>query len=57
MIQKFTGWYQVHESNRSFADVVAALEAAVGSVENEAFAAKPTLHRAAKNSWHAHAIS
>jgi uncharacterized protein (DUF302 family) len=38
MIQQFTGWYQVHESNRSFADVVAALEAAVGSVENEAFA-------------------
>jgi uncharacterized protein (DUF302 family) len=38
MIQKFTGWYQVHDSNRSFADVVAALEAAVGSVENEAFA-------------------
>jgi uncharacterized protein (DUF302 family) len=38
MIRKFTGSYQVHESNRSFADVVAALEAAVGSVENEAFA-------------------
>lgn len=38
MIQQFTGWYQVHESNRSFADVVAALEVAVGSVENEAFA-------------------
>jgi len=38
MIQKFTGWYQVHESNRSFADVVEALEAALGSVENEAFA-------------------
>jgi uncharacterized protein (DUF302 family) len=38
MIQQFTGWYQVHESNRSFADVVAALEAAVDSVENEAFA-------------------
>ncbi len=38
MIQKFTGRYQVHESNRSFADVVAVLEAAVGSVENETFA-------------------
>ncbi len=38
MIQQFTGWYHVHESNRSFAGVVAALEAAVGSVENEAFA-------------------
>jgi uncharacterized protein (DUF302 family) len=37
MIRQFTGWYHVHESNRSFADVVAALEAAVGSVENEAF--------------------
>jgi len=40
MIQKFTGWYQVHESNRPFADVVAALEAAVGSVENDAFSAE-----------------
>jgi uncharacterized protein (DUF302 family) len=37
MIRKFTGQYQLHQSNRSFADVVAALEASVGSVENEAF--------------------
>ena len=37
MIKEFSGQYHVHESNRSFADVVAALEAAVGSVENEAF--------------------
>ena len=37
MIREFSGRYHVHESNRSFADVVAALEAAVGSVENEAF--------------------
>jgi uncharacterized protein (DUF302 family) len=37
MIKEFTGRYQVHESSRSFAVVIAALEAAVGSVENEAF--------------------
>jgi uncharacterized protein (DUF302 family) len=38
MYTDFTGRYQVHESSRSFADVVAALEAAVGSVENDTFA-------------------
>ena len=38
MYTDFTGRYQVHESSRSFADVVAALEAAVGSVENDVFA-------------------
>src|SRR5215467_4236362 len=37
MFKEFTGRYHVHESSRSFADVVAALEAAVGSVENETF--------------------
>ena len=37
MIQKFTGVYQIHKSNRSFADVIAILEASVGSVENEGF--------------------
>src|ERR1700761_5186971 len=37
MYTDFTGRYQIHESSRSFADVVAALEAAVGSVENDAF--------------------
>jgi uncharacterized protein (DUF302 family) len=37
MIKEFTGRYHVHESDRSFADVVAALEAVVGSVENQAF--------------------
>ena len=37
MFKEFTGRYHVHESSRSFADVVAALEAAVGSVENQAF--------------------
>lgn len=37
MIKEFSGRYHVHESNRSFADVVGAFEAAVGSVENEAF--------------------
>jgi uncharacterized protein (DUF302 family) len=37
MLKEFTGRYCVHESDRSFTDVVAALEAAVGSVENEAF--------------------
>ena len=37
MIREFSGRYHVHESDRSFTDVVAALEAAVGSVENEAF--------------------
>ena len=37
MYTDFAGRYQVHESSRSFADVVAALEAAVGSVENDAF--------------------
>ena len=35
MIEEFTGRYHVHESNRSFADVVSTLEASVGSVENE----------------------
>jgi uncharacterized protein (DUF302 family) len=35
--KEFTGRYHVHESRRSFADVVAALEAAVGSVENATF--------------------
>jgi uncharacterized protein (DUF302 family) len=35
MIQEFTGRYYVHESDRSFADVVAALEASLGSIENE----------------------
>lgn len=37
MFREFTGRYHVHESDRSFADVVAALEAVVGSVENQAF--------------------
>ena len=37
MYTDFTGRYHVHESSRSFPDVVAALEAAVGSVENDAF--------------------
>ena len=37
MIKEFVGRYQVHVSNRSFAEVVAALEAAVGSVECEVF--------------------
>jgi hypothetical protein len=37
MYTDFTGRYHVHESSRSFHDVVAALEAAVGSVENDAF--------------------
>jgi hypothetical protein len=37
MLKDFTGRYHVHESNCSFADVVAALEAAVGSVENQTF--------------------
>ena len=37
MYTEFTGRYYVHESSHSFADVVAALEAAVGSVENDAF--------------------
>src|ERR1700744_2827083 len=37
MYTDFAGGYQVHESSRSFAAVVAALEAAVGSVENDAF--------------------
>jgi len=35
--KKLTRRYDVHESRRSFADVVAALEAAVGSVENVTF--------------------
>jgi uncharacterized protein (DUF302 family) len=37
MIQEFTGRYHVHESNHSFAGVVSAIEASVGSVENEVF--------------------
>ena len=37
MFKEFTGRYHVHESSRSFADAVAALEAAVGSVENATF--------------------
>jgi len=37
MIKEFAGRYYVHVSSRSFADVVEALEAAVGSVENEVF--------------------
>jgi uncharacterized protein (DUF302 family) len=37
MVKEFTGRCYVHVSSRSYADVVAALEAAVGSVENEVF--------------------
>ena len=37
MIKEFTGRYHVHVSSRSFEHVVAALEAALGSVENEVF--------------------
>ena len=37
MIKEFAGRYHVHVSSRSFADVVAALEEAVGSVEFEVF--------------------
>ena len=37
MIIEFTGSYQIHGSNRSFAQVVSAIETATGLVENEAF--------------------
>jgi uncharacterized protein (DUF302 family) len=37
MIVEFTGSYRVHESNRSFEQVVSAVEAATGTVENEVF--------------------
>ena len=37
MIVEFTGSYRVHESNRSFEQIVSAIEAATGTVENGAF--------------------
>jgi uncharacterized protein (DUF302 family) len=45
MIVDFTGSYRIHESNRSFAQVVSAIETATGSVENEAFELELTATR------------
>lgn len=38
MIEAFTGIYRIHVSLRRFNDVVAALETAIGNVEDQVFA-------------------